>query len=359
MSTLPPRIAAIAHAEPPHAVPQSLAREWARARFVEAFPDIDRLIGVFDNAGIEQRRFCVPPEWFFEEKGFGEKNDEFIRQATALGAQAAEQCLQKAGVEPDEIDYLIYVSTTGLATPSIDARLIGLLGIDPHTRRTPVWGLGCAGGVAGVSHAYHHLLGHPRQRVLLVAVELCGLTFHFRDLGKSNLVATSLFADGVAALLFEGGELPARPGAVEILDTRSTLWPDSLSVMGWNVHNEGMQVVFSRAIPGIVRQKSRENIESFLKSHDLALADIDHFVCHPGGVKVLEAYEQALALSPDKTAIARAILREWGNVSSVSVLLVLEKFLADGICAPGDLGLMTALGPGFSSEHALLRFAGQ
>lgn len=351
-----PHLIAVASAAPPHVVPQSLAREWARQRFSGAFPDIDRLIGVFDNSGIEQRRFCVPPEWFMEEKGFGEKNDEFIRQATSLGAEAAQKCLERAGVHADEIDYLMFISTTGLATPSIDARLIGLLGMRADTRRTPIWGLGCAGGVAGVSHAWHHLLGHPNERVLVVNVELCGLTFHFSDLGKSNLVATALFADGAAAVLLEGGGLPRRAGSVAILGTRSTLWPDSLAVMGWNVHNEGMQVVFSRAIPGIVRQKSRENLESFLKAHDLAMADVDHFVCHPGGVKVLEAYEQALSLPPARTAVAREILRDWGNVSSVSVLLVLEKFLADGIVRSGDLGLMTALGPGFSSEHALLRF---
>jgi len=284
-------IAAVATAVPPHRIPQEEAREFAGRFFRRAHPDIQNRLSIFENARIRSRHFCVPAEWFASEKSFQEKNATYIEWACRLGADASRKCLDAAGVRPADVDYLVFVSTTGLATPSIDARLINILGMSPHARRSPVWGLGCAGGAAGLSQAFHYVKGHPSARVLVVAVELCGLTFHFGDLSLANLTATALFADGAAAVLVAGAEA-GLPGP-EILGTRSTLWPDSYDVMGWNFMNEGMQVVFAKAIPDIIRTRFRENAAEFLKEQGVQIDDIAHFVLHPGGAKVMDAFRES------------------------------------------------------------------
>jgi alkylresorcinol/alkylpyrone synthase len=322
--------------------------------FSESELPIDRLLEVFSNSGIEERYFAVPMDWYEQERTFLDKNEQYIKSACELGEQASRECLKAANCDPDEIDYLVFVSTTGLATPSVDARLINLLSLRNNIRRTPIWGLGCAGGAAGLAHAYHYLLGHPQDRVLLVAVELCGLTFQQNDFSKSNFVATALFGDGAAAVLLSGDEADA--DGIEIIDTNSTFWPDSLDVMGWNFMNSGMQVVFSRNIPRIVEQRARANFEEFLGKNSLSLAEIEHFIFHPGGAKVIEAYQQSLALSNGKLDICRDMLRRYGNMSSVSVLFVLAEHMRR-YSDSGALGLISALGPGFCSESLLVRFS--
>jgi alkylresorcinol/alkylpyrone synthase len=352
-----PRILATGTATPPHVLRQADARAFAQHHFAGTLDDLDRLLTVFDHAEIETRHTCMPLEWFRQSHDFEEKNAAYVDWALRLSSEAIANCLQETDVTPRDIDYLIFVSTTGLATPSIDARLIGALGFHPNTRRTPVWGLGCAGGAAGLAHAFHHAQGHPRAHVLVVALELCSLTFHFGDRSKSNLVAAALFGDGAAAVLVSGdqthGDRAAHP---EIMGTMSTLWPDSLDVMGWNVMNEGMQVVFAQTIPAIVRRLASDNIVQFLESFQLGLTDIDHLIAHPGGARVISAYEQALALSDGRMDSAREVLREYGNMSSASVLFVLKRFLRPGRTRPGEHGLVTALGPGFCSENVLVRF---
>jgi alkylresorcinol/alkylpyrone synthase len=313
------------------------------------------LLALFDHTLIDRRHICQPIDWFSAPKSFREKNDAYIEWSLKLGEEAISLALKRAHLDVSDVDYLIFVSTTGLATPSMDARIIGHMGMSAHTRRTPIWGLGCAGGVAGVSHAFHHALGHPESVTVVVALELCSLTFHFGDKTKSNLVATALFADGAAAAVVTGDEVDVN--GLTMVDTKSTLWPDSLDVMGWDFESEGMQVVFSRDIPGIVMAKSRENITTFLHQHQLDLDDVGDLIAHPGGTKVIEAYEQALSLSSGAMADTRTVLRNFGNMSSASVLFVLDRFLARSDRAPGSYSLMTALGPGFSSEHILLRTA--
>jgi alkylresorcinol/alkylpyrone synthase len=349
-----PRLASVGTSVPAHQVSQDQARSFAQRFFGRRFSDIEKRLELFEHTQIEKRHICVPVEWFDEPRSFVEKNATYIHEAQRLGEDAIHACLDGTGFTPQDIDYLVFVSTTGLATPSIDARLIGRMGMRPDTRRTPIWGLGCAGGVAGLAHAYHHALGHPNSRTLVLAVELCSLTFHFGDQSKSNLVATALFGDGAAAVLVTGDEVDAN--GAEIVDSRSTLFPDSLDVMGWNFESEGMQVVFSRAIPGIVLREAEQNIGDFLASHDLSIRDVEHLITHPGGVKVMEAYEQALSLTNGKLDTAREILRDYGNMSSASVLFVLERYLQTRSPGAGSWGLMTALGPGFSSEQVLLRF---
>ncbi len=346
-------ISAVASAAPPFRVGQEVARNFSRALFQEAFPDIDRLLPVFQNTNIQHRYFSVPPEWFESEHSFAEKNRLYVEAALDLGKTAISNCLQRAGLEPQQVDHIIFVSTTGLATPSIDARLINLLKMRSNVRRTPIWGLGCAGGVAGLSRAYEYTAAFPRERVLVLALELCGLTFQRNDLSKSNLVATSLFADGAAAVLVSGCEAGDR--GPRILSSRSTLWYDSLDVMGWEVNDNGLKVLFSRDIPTIVRDMVLPALMDFLAACGIGLEQLQHIIAHPGGTKVIEAYEQALGFENGKMDRAREILRRFGNMSSPTVLYVLEDFLQDGAVLPGEYGLMTALGPGFSSEMILIR----
>jgi alkylresorcinol/alkylpyrone synthase len=327
-----------------------MAREYARSHFQSKFHDVERLLDVFDHSRIDARHFCVPPEWFMAGKSFQEKNDTYIEQACKLSEHAIRNCLESADLDPRDIDRMIFVSTTGLATPSIDARLINILKMRSDIRRLPVWGLGCVGGAAGLSLARDYLQAFPRSKVLLVAVELCSLTFQSGDLGKSSFVATALFGDGAAAVQLSGEGV-----GPEILATRSTIWPDSLDVMGWNVLNEGMQVVFSRAIPTIVLKYANENISSFLKDNGLKINDVEYFLIHPRGARVIDAYIKALSIDSGKLRIAAEILREYGNMSSVTILYILDQFLKSDDKRPGAYGIMTALGPGFSSELLLFK----
>lgn len=344
------RIISTGTALPPHKVPQSVAKEFARAHFAPHVNEIEKYLPVYDHSGIDHRYFCMPPQWYLSPTGFAEKNRLYIEWATKLGHEAAERCLQNAGVAlRAEIDHIIFVSTTGMATPSIDARLINLLGLPAGIRRTPIWGLGCVGGAAGLIAAHDYIKAYPEAKVLLVAVELCGLTFLFDDLSVSNLVATALFGDGAAAVLLAGdGE------GLETIAGHSRTWPDSLDVMGWNFLENGLQVVFSKSIPAIVKRHARENITEFLAGHDLGLGALEYYLIHPGGPRVIEAYQRALGLPPDKTRLIEQVLRDHGNMSSVTVLFILDEFMRNGY-ERGKLALLTALGPGFTSQSLLLR----
>ncbi len=347
-----PKIIAAAPVVPPYKLTQKEIREFANIHFAESELPVERLLEVFTNSGIEERYFAVPIDWYRQERTFLEKNEVYIKSSCELGERASRDLFEISGCKPEEIDYLVFVSTTGLATPSIDARLINILGLRGDIRRTPIWGLGCAGGAAGLAHAYHYLLGHPRDRVLLVAVELCGLTFQQHDFTKSNFVATALFGDGAAAVLLAGDEVGT--DGVEMLGTQSTFWPDSLDVMGWNFMNSGMQVVFSRSIPAIVEAKAKSNFDEFLSGYSLSLDAIEHFILHPGGAKVIGAYEKSLALKNGKLDICREMLRRYGNMSSVTVLFVLAEHIAR-YAKSDQLAVISALGPGFCAESLLVR----
>jgi alkylresorcinol/alkylpyrone synthase len=351
-----PKIAAIANAVPPRVITQSQAREFAAMYFRDHRRDVERLLPAFDHAGIEERHICMPPEWFLSPKSFPDKNDLYIEWATRLGAEALSSCSASSGVSLSDITHIIIVSTTGLATPSIDSRLVNVLGLSSHIVRTPIWGLGCAGGAAGLGLAYRLAKGDPKAVVALVCVELCSLTFHFEDFSKSNFIATALFADGAAGVIVVGDDRAKTATGPEIARAGTTTWPDSLDVMGWNFDAVGMQVVFSHAIPQIVRDKIFANTAEFLSADSLGFSDIRHWVTHPGGMKVIEAYEATLPMPPCAMTHARAVLRQYGNMSSPTVLFVLERLIACGSASEGELGILTALGPGFSADNLLLRF---
>jgi len=363
-----PVIRSVATALPPYALPQAAIRDLAREHFAPAFSEIERYMAVFRHAQIDTRHFVAPLEWFMTPHSFKECNDLFIEAATSLGETAARRCLAAADLAPAAVDHLIWVSTTGLAAPSPDALLINRLGLGIHTRRTPIWGLGCAGGVAGLARAFEYTRAFPDQRVLLLSVELCSVTFQWNDHSKRNLIAASLFADGAAALLVEGDQAAGRaltqPAGdseraaqhpVAILGTQSTLWRDTMRIMGWDIVDTGMQVVFSSRIPNIIQTLMRDNVAEFLAPYGLMIDDIDHWVMHPGGAKVISAYEQALAIDPERLQHTRAVLRNYGNMSSSTVFFVLEDFLRAYTPAPGEYGVLAVLGPGFSCELALIR----
>lgn len=351
-----PSIVSVATAVPPHQVTQQTAREYARAVFGPSIKEIDRYLTIFDNAQIDTRYLSESPEWFTEPHSFGEANDLFIDMACKLGEEAARRCMERAQVTPDQIDHIIFVSTTGLAAPSIDARLMTLLNLSPHTRRTPIWGLGCAGGLGGLARAQEYVRAFPTHRVLLVTVELCTLTIQHNDRSKRNLVALSLFGDGAAAVLVAGDQVADHAGnpGPRIIDTRSTLFPDSLDLMGWDIVDDGFRVIFGTRIPSVVTHHYRDLATQFLALHRLTPESIDHHIYHPGGAKVLQAYQSSLDLSLEALADSRAVLREYGNMSSATIFFVLERFLDNATIQPGETGLLCVFGPGFSAELALI-----
>jgi alkylresorcinol/alkylpyrone synthase len=367
----PPRLTALATALPREIVRQEDARSLVTALFKDQLADDDqRLFAVFENTGIEKRHICMPLEWYAGDHDFGERNTLYIEHALALASRAIRDVLDQAGLAAGDVDHLMFVSSTGLATPSLDARLANALGMRGDVRRTPIWGLGCAGGAAGLARARDFALADPAARVLLVSLELCSLTFQRREVTRRNLVATSLFSDGAAAALVLGPEAQdvahaaprggsrgaAHPGhALELLAAHSTLWPDTLDVMGWEVDAGGLHVVFSRDIPTIVRDWVRPNLDAFLASHGLDLTTLTHIIAHPGGPKVLSAYAASLGLPADAFRHSAAVLRECGNMSSPTCLFVLERALAAGDIRDGDTAVLAALGPGFASEYVLMR----
>lgn len=348
-------IRAIGTAVPPHIYTQTEVIELVQQIFASV-SNLERYLSVYKNTGIQKRHFSVPKEWFKQDHSFAERNQLYIETALELGTQAALSCLQQSNCSAKEIDHIIFVSSTGISTPSIDAHLCNRLQLNHHVKRTPIWGLGCAGGAVGLSRAFEYVKAFPNENVLLITVELCGLTFLRNDQSKSNIVATSLFGDGAAAVLITG-EASAHDHHIvgpKILGNMSTLFPDSIDVMGWELKEEGLKVIFSRDIPTIISEVAYNNITQFLSRHGISLDKITHYILHPGGKKVLDAYEEALGIVPNKTKIPRQIIEEYGNMSSSTVLFVLERFLKLG--QPGELGIIGALGPGFSSELLLVQW---
>ncbi|MCT8137169.1 type III polyketide synthase [Anaerobacillus sp. CMMVII] len=360
-------IASVSTFKPPHTLKQEVTTEFARELFGDNFHDLERLLTVFSNGQIEERQFAVPLKWFRQEHSFQERNDLYIELATSFSVEAIKHCLDnnvflKDKIAENAIDALIVVSSSGLSTPSLDARIMNALPFSPYTKRIPLWGLGCAGGASGVSRAFDYCQAYPEANVLVVCVELCSLTFQRNDRSKSNLIGTSLFADGVACCLIMGKNssslsLLKQTLQPRILGTQATLMPNSEDVMGWEVKDNGLHVVFSRDIPNIIKKWLKPNVERFLQAQNITFQDLTEFIAHPGGKKVIDAYIEALQLDPKMTQVSQQILKQHGNMSSPTVLYVLEEIMKKEH-GNGDLGLMAALGPGFSSELVLLEWKG-
>ena len=330
-------------AVPPYVIAQPQAAEYARSLFGEV-RDISRLITVFANTGIAKRHSCVPIEWYTQDHDWTDRTALYLASAVDLLEEVTRGLLDDAGLAADQLDSIVCVSTTGIATPSLDALLVERMGLRRDIQRLPVFGLGCAGGVIGLARAASLARADPGSRVLFLVVELCALTFRKNDLSKSNIVATALFGDGAAgAILSTEGEGPQIGAAGE------HTWPDSLDVMGWDVEDDGLKARFAQSIPTLVASDFRGLLDDFLGRNGIALGDIDGFACHPGGAKVLDALEDALEVQRGDLADSRGVLEDFGNMSAVTVLFVAERMRL-----AGRRTLMTSLGPGFSAAFLML-----
>lgn len=347
-----PSLAAVSIIDFPHKVSQQTVRDFAQEVFASSFPDIERMMPVFDHTEIDTRNLCEPLEYYLQMHTFEEQNQEYIRLALEYGVKATGECLSKAGISPDKITDLVFVSTTGLATPSLDALIVNRMRLNPYVNRMSIFGLGCGGGVSGFAKACTLAKANPEAVVLLVAVELCSLTFLRHDSSKSNFVGSCLFADGAAACLILGDGCRSDSACgIDFVDARSRLYYDTLDIMGWDFTDNGFKVLFSPGIPALIAANVRQDVTAFLSGHGLMLPEIQNFIFHPGGRKVLSAYESALDLGDDCLRTTREVMRSYGNMSSATVLYVLERFVQEH---EQGYGLMMAMGPGFSSEMALL-----
>lgn len=342
------RLLSLTTAVPPYRLAQGEVAALAPEIFARLGGRLDYLLPVYGNAGIQTRYSCVPMDWYLKPADWKERNALYVESALELLARAAGDCLARAGLDPETVDMLVVVSTTGLSTPSLDARLMEHLAFRRDLQRLPVFGLGCAGGVLGLARAAAMARAAPGSRVLLLVVELCGLTFRAGDASSSNVVATALFGDGAAAALIVAEETAAGP---VLAAWGEHTWPASLDVMGWRVEDDGFGVLFSRDIPTILRKRFGAAVDGFLAGQGLARDDLTGIVCHPGGPKVIDALEEVFGLAPGAMVDARAVLRDYGNMSAATLLFVLERVLAR---RPAGRHLLTGLGPGFSAGFLLM-----
>ncbi len=311
------------------------------------------------NAGVSSRHTALPLEEYAGLEDFGQANDKFLEAAVDLGTQALQAALDAAGLQASDVDLLISTTITGLAVPSLEARIAPRVGLRPDVKRLPIVGLGCLAGAAGLARVHDYLVGHPDQVAVLLAVELCSLTVQRDDTSVANLVASGLFGDGAAAVVAVGEAHPAAQRAVEpapsILASRSRMYPDTERAMGWDVGSTGLRIVLGAEVPSLVEQYVGDDVDGFLTDHGLSRDDIEWWVCHPGGPKVLEALQATLGLEREAVSLTWDSLDRIGNLSSASVLFVLEDTLRLRPPRPGSYGIVMAMGPGFSLELVLVR----
>lgn len=345
--TAPVGLISLATASPPHELLQSDVVEAARSVFQDRFPQFERMAPVFQTAGIRTRQTVAPIEWFFEPRGWPERSQAYLEGGVALYEAAARRALDEAGLRGCDIDTLVTVSSTGIATPSLEARCAGALGFRSDALRVPVFGLGCAGGVTGLSLAARLAAAAPGSRVLLVAIELCTLSFRLDRSSNADIVATALFGDGAAACVLQSGE----GGFARVAGAAEHTWPDTLDIMGWRVDPEGLGVIFAQSIPPFARKHLRPAMELMLARQGVDFADVDRFLFHPGGTKVIEAIEAAFELGQGSLDYERDVLADHGNMSGPTALFVLDRARRAGLPRRSAL---TALGPGFTASTTTL-----
>jgi alkylresorcinol/alkylpyrone synthase len=348
------KIASVGAAFPPHFYDQETLLAAFRAKWEGAFFNPARLEQLHRHVLVGGRHLALPIEEYPRLERWGQKNDAWIRVAQEVGAEAVRDGVARAGLELTDVDLLLSVTVTGVATPSLEARLMNRLSLRSDLKRLPVFGLGCVAGAAGIARAADYVRGDPRGVAVLLSVELCSLTLQPDDLSIPNLIASGLFGDGAAAAVVVGKERPC--DGPEIVATRSVFYPDSERVMGWDISEQGFGIVLSAEVPEVVRDHLRQDVDAFLADQGLHRRDIASWVCHPGGPKVLEAMQEALEVDAEALALTWRSLREVGNLSSTSVLLVLKETLERARPRPGSWGMLLALGPGFCSELVLLRW---
>ena len=356
------RIASVGSAFPAHYYDQDTLLAALQEHWQDRHYNLDRLERLHRNVLVGGRHLALPLEEYGRLATWGDANDAWIRVAQEVGGAAVVDALERAGLATGDVDALLFVTVTGIATPSIDARLINRLSLPADVKRYPIFGLGCVAGAAGIARAADYVKGWPGEVAVLLSVELCSLTLQREDLSVPNLIASGLFGDGAAAVVVVGEERaaaagdPSWPAGPRVVATRSVFYPDSEQVMGWDVSERGFKIVLSSEVPEVARDLLAGDVDRFLADHGVGRGDVASWVCHPGGPKVLAAIEEALGLPTEALAVTWKGLREVGNLSSTSVLLVLQETMADHRPPPGSHGLLLAMGPGFCSELVLLEW---
>jgi alkylresorcinol/alkylpyrone synthase len=350
-----PRVASVGTALPRNYVTQETLTTALREFWVARGHKLDAFDRLHKATKVSGRYLALPMLEYAGLESFEQSNRAWMRLAPELGAEAARLALARAGLRATDIRHLFLVTGTGIATPSIDTCIISALDLRADIKRTPIFGLGCAGGASGVARAADYLRAFPQEYALLVAVELCSLTLQHGDVSVANLIASGLFGDGAAAVVLSGG-VHETLIAPQIIADRPVLYGSTEGAMGWQLTNQGFKIIMSPEIPGIIRGNLRRDVDCFLHEHGLERRHISHWIAHTGGPKVLNAIEEGLELRPDALKRSWDSLDQFGNLSSASVLFVLEKLLAADETRPGDWGIMLAMGPGFCSELVLLRW---
>jgi alkylresorcinol/alkylpyrone synthase len=308
------------------------------------------------SVGVRRRHLALPMDEYRDIDTFEKANDKWIERAAELGEEAVSSALVRADLSPADIDHIFFTTVTGIASPSIDAKLVNRLSMRADIKRTPIFGLGCVGGAAGLARAADYLRAFPNHTALLVSVELCSLTLQLKDRSIANIIASGLFADGAAAAIVNGGARNDERRLPRIVASKSMFFHDTEQMMGWHVGENGFEIVLSAGVPDLVRSKLRQGADSFLDEHGLSRRDIKHWVAHTGGPKVLVAMEEALEIPRCSLERSWKSLASIGNLSSASVLFVAADFLDSNVTRPGDYGVLLSMGPGFCGELVLLQW---
>jgi len=348
------RIISAASAFPKHYYPQQVMTAALSGYWNGRLENPQLLERLHSRAGVDGRHLALPMTEYYGLNTWGDFNRAWFKAAEELGSQALCRSLARAGIDRSRVGALLFMSITGVASPSVDGRLINRMGLSPNVRRMPVFGLGCVGGAAGISRAADYVRAYPDQVAALVSVETCSLTLQRDDLSVANLISSGLFGDGAAAVLVAGDDYQA-PGP-EIVATKSVFYPGTEEVMGWDISEKGFRIVLSPEVPEVIREHLGQDVDEFLAEHDLTRASIGAWILHTGGPKILEATQDALGLDHEALAASWECLRNVGNLSSASVLVVLEDFMTKRRPDPGTWSILAAMGPGFCSELILLRW---
>ena len=348
------KIASAASAFPKHYYSQKFLLEKLQEYWGDRLKNPRMLERLHRNVTVQGRYLAMPPERYNDLQTWGQANDVWIQVAQELGEQALCRALHHAGLQPAQLGALFFTSVTGISSPSIDALLINRMGLSPNIRRVPIFGLGCVAGAAGIARAADYVRAYPSQSAALVSVELCSLTIQRDDLTVANLISSGLFADGSAAVIVNGAELDAT--GPKILATQSIFYPNTEEMMGWTVSEKGFRITLSPEVPALMREHLGQGVDEFLAAHQYQRKDIGSWVLHTGGPKVLEATAAALDLNNGQLDASWDCLKRVGNLSSASVLVVLEDVMKNRRPKPGTLGLLAAMGPGFCSELVLLKW---
>jgi alkylresorcinol/alkylpyrone synthase len=353
--SLSPGLLSVGRALPKHYAEQDALIDVIRRLWVKQHFNPARVEDLHRAVKVDGRYLALPIDEYEKHDTFQKCNDAWIRVAVDLAEEASRAALARAGLQPSDVDHVFFVTVTGIAVPSVDARLVNRLGLRADVKRTPIFGLGCVAGAAGIARASDYVRAFPNQVALLVSTELCSLTLQRGDQSVANMIASGLFGDGAAAVVVAGGERVRAP-APRVVATRSVFYRDSERVMGWDMVDSGFKIVLSAGVPEIVYRHIGGDVDAFLGAHGLDRARIKHFIAHTGGPKVLQAFAEALALPPEALKRSWDSLAKTGNLSSASVLFVLGETLDSGEGQPGDYGLLLAMGPGFCSELVLLQW---